>query len=82
LPWCDECAKFWNPSSMNRAGTCPACGRMIATPPPATDVDGVPADDVEGAPRTPWHFTLLLIALVIYLGYRAFQGIEWLIAHL
>lgn len=30
---------------------------------------------------TPWHFKLLLLALVLYLGWRAFQGIEWLIRH-
>jgi hypothetical protein len=67
---------------MTEGGACPTCGRTIATPPMTTDVDGVAADDVDAAPRTPWHFTLLLVALVIYLGYRAFQGIEWLIAHL
>ena len=26
----------------------------------------------------PWHFKLLLGAIALYLGYRAFQGIEWL----
>jgi hypothetical protein len=31
--------------------------------------------------RTPWHFKLLLAALVIYLGYRAFQGVEWVVHH-
>jgi hypothetical protein len=67
---------------MTEGGACPACGRTIAAPRPTTDVDGVPADEVEAAPRTPWHFTLLLVALVIYLGYRAFQGVAWLIAHL
>jgi hypothetical protein len=28
---------------------------------------------------TPWHFKLLLVALVLYLGFRAWQGIEWLV---
>ena len=27
----------------------------------------------------PWHLKLLAGAAAIYLGYRAFQGIEWLI---
>jgi hypothetical protein len=27
----------------------------------------------------PWHFKLLLGALAVYLGYRAFQGVEWLV---
>jgi hypothetical protein len=32
VPWCDDCAKFWNPNSMNRDGTCPTCGTRIAEP--------------------------------------------------
>jgi len=31
--------------------------------------------------RTPWHFKLLMAALTLYLGFRAFQGIEWVLAH-
>ena len=27
----------------------------------------------------PWHFKLLVVALVLYLGWRGFQGVEWLI---
>jgi len=29
--------------------------------------------------KVPWHFKLLIVATVIYLGWRAFQGIAWLI---
>ena len=29
--------------------------------------------------KAPWHFKLMLIALVIYLTYRLLQGIDWLI---
>jgi hypothetical protein len=28
-------------------------------------------------PKAPWHFKLLLVALVIYLSYRAYQGVWW-----
>lgn len=36
----------------------------------------------EDAPRRlPWHFKFLAVATVIYLGYRLFQGITWLIHH-
>lgn len=65
MPWCDDCAKFWNPSSMGTAGECPTCGRVIAAP-----------------PKAPWHFKLLMVAVALYLGFRAFQGIEWVIARL
>jgi hypothetical protein len=28
--------------------------------------------------HAPWHFKVMLIGLVVYLGYRAYQGVEWL----
>jgi hypothetical protein len=33
-------------------------------------------DDDELGPL-PWHLKLLACALAVYLGYRAYQGIEW-----
>lgn len=36
--------------------------------------DEVTDDDRVSA---PWHFWVLLVALVIYLGYRLLQGIIW-----
>jgi hypothetical protein len=27
----------------------------------------------------PWHLKLLLAALAVYLGYRALQGLEWVL---
>ena len=33
-------------------------------------------------PKVPWHFKLLIVATVVYLAYRAWQGIDWLIHHL
>ncbi len=29
----------------------------------------------------PWHFKLLIVATVIYLGYRTFQGVTWVLHH-
>lgn len=39
--------------------------------------------DAEDEPLDPlpWHFKLLVAAITVYLGYRAFQGIEWLVRH-
>jgi hypothetical protein len=65
MPWCDDCARFWNPTSMRSGGECPTCGRVIA------EVDEV---------KAPWHFKLLVVATVLYLAFRAYQGIAWLIA--
>ena len=64
MPWCDDCAKFWNPNSMPPDGTCPTCGAVIADAPD---------------PSVPWHFWLLLGALVLYLGWRLVQGVQWLV---
>jgi len=55
---------------MGAGGECPSCGRVI--------VD-VREQDAKAAPRVPWHFWLLLVALVIYLGFRAYQGVVWLL---
>ena len=57
MPWCEECSKFWTPTSMNRDGSCPTCGRVIGDP-----------------AKIPWHFKLLVLATVLYLGFRAWQG--------
>ena len=91
MPWCEHCAKFWNPSSMTAEGTCPSCGRTLARPTPAApsadaDVDdGVPAATpatLSGAGlremagesgKAPWHFKLMVVALALYLGWRAVQ---------
>jgi hypothetical protein len=32
MPWCEDCAKFWTPSSMRADGTCPKCGRTLPMP--------------------------------------------------
>ena len=46
---------------------CPACGRIL--------VD-------QELPPVPWHFKFLVVATVLYLGWRAVQGVVWLIGRL
>lgn len=72
MPWCDGCDRFYNPNSMAPDGTCMKCGAFIADP------KDEPAGDDRSA-RAPWHFWVLLIALVIYLGWRLIEGIFWVI---
>lgn len=67
MPWCEDCAKFWNPNSMPPDGTCPSCGRMIAEAPETSKV--------------PWHFWILVAAAALYLGWRLVQGVGWLFNH-
>ena len=32
--------------------------------------------------KAPWHFKLMLFALALYLGWRAWQGIAWVVQHI
>lgn len=50
---------------MSGDGSCPTCGRSIATATPEL--------------KTPWHFKLLVAAVVLYLGWRVVQMIGWLL---
>ena len=64
MPFCEHCAQFWSPNSMPVTGMCPSCGRQIATP-----------QEIQEAAeyKAPWHFKLMVVALVIYLGWRFVQ---------
>ena len=66
MPWCDDCEKYWAPSAMTPEGACPTCGADLEAPEHSGPVDGV--DE-----KAPWHFKLLVVALVVYLGYRFFE---------
>jgi hypothetical protein len=66
MPYCDHCAKYWTPNSMNDDGSCPRCGADLE-PPPNAEADVL--DEAERE-KVPWHFKLMIVALVVYLGYR------------
>jgi hypothetical protein len=59
----------------------PAPGaQTLGTPAPGTHEAGADAPgDEEALPPIPWHLKLMAAAVAVYLGYRAFQGIEWLV---
>jgi hypothetical protein len=88
VPWCDTCDRFLSPSTVTVGGTCPRCGGSVdaghAHPAVASDPVPVespalvePEDDELGP--LPWHLKLLAGAVAVYLGYRALQGIEWVL---
>jgi hypothetical protein len=69
VPWCDECSRFWTPTSLTDGGNCPTCGRAIAT-----------KERKAGRfSSAPWHFWLLVAAIVLYLGWRLVQLVLWLL---
>ena len=70
MPWCETCQRFYNPNKVAPDGTCMTCGRFIADPDQAEE---------QQSGRVPWHFWVLVVALVIYLGWRLVQLVEWLL---
>jgi hypothetical protein len=80
VPWCDACDRFLSPSTVKVDGTGPSCGRVVDAG--HAHVAGAEPDDDEDLPPIPWHLWLLAGALAVYLGYRAMQGVEWLLGAL
>jgi hypothetical protein len=87
VPWCNECDRFLSPNTVRTDGTCPTCHGAVGEPQPAAVPTATAATEVtepteptedDGHSPVPWHLWLLLAALVVYLGYRAFQGLELL----
>lgn len=65
MPWCEDCAKYWAPTAMTPDGHCPTCGRDLEVPQPSGD-----EPEVE---KAPWHFKLMVVALVVYLVWRFYE---------
>jgi uncharacterized paraquat-inducible protein A len=63
--WCEECQADVEDEHLTDEGACPRCGTLLRS---------------ERRP-VPWTFKVMLVATVIYLGYRAYQGIGWLVHH-
>lgn len=77
MPWCEECSKYFAPSAMMPDGSCPKCLKPIAD----VNINGgltaktinikklaqnSPDEDIS----VPWHFKLLVGALIGYLSWR------------
>lgn len=67
MPFCDDCDKYWTPNSMPADGTCPTCGRPLA------EVAGIDDAADEDEYKAPWHFKLIVVLTVVYLGWRFLQ---------
>ena len=78
MPWCEECAKYFAPSATTEEGKCPKCGHTVQIPDAHGRVTAknldlkalARGDGEEGDEKAPWHFKLLLGALVLYLSWR------------
>ena len=67
MPFCADCDRFYNPNTLSHAGDCPD-GHHVADP--AAE---------EPVPPLPWHFKLMLVLLVAYLGWRFVQLVGMLL---
>lgn len=66
MPWCEECDQLVEEDQLTGEGACPDCGTEL----------------VEPARRpVPWYFKFMLVASVVYLGYRTYQGVTWIVHH-
>ncbi len=71
MPWCEPCSKYLSPNTVRGDGSCPTCGQHVG------EIEQRAAEQLDET-GTPWHFKLLVGALVIYLGWRVIQMISWL----
>ncbi|HEX6381219.1 MAG TPA: hypothetical protein VF180_08240 [Acidimicrobiia bacterium] len=87
VPWCATCERFLSPPTVTPEGRCPSCGRPVEpggahasgdTPERTPRTEGEPAGEEELGP-IPLHLKIMGVALVVYLGWRFFQGVEWII---
>jgi hypothetical protein len=77
MPWCDDCERYYAPSAMTPEGHCPRCDADLLAPDadrPSAGTDdagaGAGAGDDAGDEKVPWHFKLMVVLLVAYLGWR------------
>lgn len=78
MPWCPTCDRFLSPPSVHEDGTCPRCGTAVD---PGRAAGPATTDD-KPRRQIPWHLKAVLGVFAIYLGYRTFQGLEWLVDQL
>jgi hypothetical protein len=77
VPWCVHCNRFLTPSTVRPDATCPKCGTVVER----GLIPGMTRPADEERVGVPWHLKLLMVAAVLYLGFRAMQGIEWILHH-
>ena len=93
MPWCATCDRFLSPPTVTPEGRCPTCGRPVepgqahgpdehgvAAGPrvgPSAEQAGPPHEEDLGP--VPLHLKVLGVALVVYLGWRLVQGVDWVI---
>ncbi|HJM22244.1 MAG TPA: hypothetical protein QF409_09685 [Acidimicrobiales bacterium] len=65
MTWCDRCQREFDVGLLRDDGGCPACGQLLT--------------DAPSGGSAPWHFWVVAAAAALYLGWRALQGIIWVV---
>ncbi len=73
MPWCERCDRFLNPNTVSPDGTCPSCGRSVDPGQLATELE----PEAEEEFKAPWHFWVMVVGVVVYLGWRLVEGLSW-----
>lgn len=68
-----------------RRGAAPTAQRQNRRPPPggAAGTGSRQSGEIDGAQQrrsgAPWHFWLVVVMATVYLGWRAVEGVVWLV---
>ena len=97
MPWCHQCGRLVEEDELAGGPPDPAVGVRDVMPTDADVPDTAARDrcptcgtvleveddarEEEAHVKAPWHFKVLVVGTVVYLGYRLYQGIGWLIHH-
>jgi PHP family Zn ribbon phosphoesterase len=75
VPWCVHCNKFLTPSTVRPDARCPVCGEVVER----GLIPGMTRPADETPVGIPWHLKLLGLATALYLGFRFYQLIDWVL---
>lgn len=88
MPWCERCSRYLNPNTVQPDGTCPSCGRPVdqgtlRAGDTSADLAVEPsvAAEVDDGVSAPWHFWVMVVGVVVYLGWRLVEGGIWVFQH-
>lgn len=73
MPWCGPCQRYFNPSGLAPDGTCPACGEPVEVGEIAEQAGESGEMHTDEEVRAPWHFWAVVVATVVYVGWRIVQ---------
>lgn len=75
-PACGGAVEHRAPASGKAGG---GSGPAVSPPAAVSAPEGAGASAASEHDRVPWHFWLLVVAAVVYLGWRAVQGVALLL---